>query len=159
MMATVFRVRPRVSVMIMMNRDSTTLHQPPTVLIASDNVVMSRTMADRLRRAGHRVRSAHSPTDVLMSMNLEMPDLVVLHPGPKFSGPILYQRIRSDERTRHVPVLLVAAPSVRERFTPDPAPELFASKPVKIDVLASRVQGLLGILPGGCDGGLRLQVA
>lgn len=144
---------------VMMNRATNAQPSLPSVLIASDDPVARNILAQHLKAAGNQVRCADSPSGVLMAMHLEMPDLVVLHPGPKFSGPILYRRLRTHPTSRDVPVLLVARPAALDHFVIRPEPRLFASKPVRLDRLASRVQRLMQILPLARGGELVLQAA
>jgi DNA-binding response OmpR family regulator len=141
-------------VAVMMNCATNRLARLPSVLIATDDPVARDVLAQCLEAAGNQVRCAGSPEGVLMKMHLEMPDLVVLHPGPRFSGPILYQRLRTHPNSRGVPVLLVARPAELERFVTKPEPALFASKPVRLDLLASRVQRLMQIVPPAAKGNL-----
>jgi DNA-binding response OmpR family regulator len=143
----------------MINFDTNTPPRVPSVLIASDDPVARSVLAQRLRAAGNQVRCADSPEDVLMAMQAQMPDLVVLQPGPKFSGPVIYQRLRTHPKSRDVSVLLVARPAALEHFVTKPEPGLFASKPVRLDRLASRVQGLMQTLPLARGGELPLHAA
>jgi DNA-binding response OmpR family regulator len=156
-MAALGLAPPRVTVM--MNFATTAQPRLPLVLVASDDPVARNILAQHLKAAGNRVRCADSPAGVLMAMHLQMPDLVVLHPGPRFSGPILYRRLRTHPTSRDVPVLLVAQPAALDHFVTRPEPGLFASKPVRLDLLASRVQRLLQILPLARGGELALQAA
>jgi CheY-like chemotaxis protein len=142
-----------VRVMAMMNFPTTPPRRVPSVLIASDDPVARTILSRQLKAAGNQVRCADSPVGALMAMRLEIPDLVVLQPGPKFSGPILYQRLRSHPETRDVPVVLVTAPAALEQFVTKPEPALFVGKPVQVEALAARVQRLMQVLPlaRGCE--------
>ena len=133
----------------MMNYATKPLPRAKSVLVASDDPVALTLLTERLSTAGNSVRTADTPGGVLLAMHRDMPDLVLLQPGPRFSGAVLYERLRTHPATRVVPVLLVAPLSALDKFPIKPEAEHYAKQPIRLDALASRVQGLLQTATSG----------
>jgi DNA-binding response OmpR family regulator len=80
-------------------------------------------------------------------MHVELPDLVILNPGPEFFDGLLDRQLRADSLTKNVPVLIVASPVALENLETKPDPDLILAKPVMLDVLEARVDRLLRNVP------------
>jgi DNA-binding response OmpR family regulator len=80
------------------------------VLVVDDVKFISRMLADILRRAGHEVDVAGNGREAIEKASSGDPDLVVLDVSmPEIDGIEVTRRLRADERTRDVPVLIVTA--------------------------------------------------
>ena len=83
----------------------------------------------------------------LESIEQRLPDLLLLDIAmPRMDGLEVCRRLRQDEKTRRLPIILVsahAAPADRERGLAAGADD-YLSKPFNIVTLYQRVQALLG---------------
>lgn len=69
----------------------------------------TRMLADRLRVEGYSVHGAHNEDQALTALNLHLPSLILLDMAtPAMDGVALCRRLKSDEATRDVPVILLA---------------------------------------------------
>ncbi len=81
------------------------------VLVIEDEVDLATTVEYNLRAEGYQVRLAHTGRDGLASANAEpLPDLIVLDLMlPDLSGTEICRRLRDQERTRTIPVIMCTA--------------------------------------------------
>jgi two-component system phosphate regulon response regulator PhoB len=81
------------------------------VLVIEDEVDLATTLEYNLRQAGFQVRLAHSGRQGLAAATSEpIPDVIVLDLMlPDLSGTDLCRRLREQERTRDVPVIMCTA--------------------------------------------------
>jgi two-component system OmpR family response regulator len=119
-----------------------------SVLVAADDPLALKALSRQLDASGYRVRTAASSADVYLSINAEVPDLVVLDPGPTLASGDLYRRLRCGHQTRDLPILLVAAPTATERYASPPEASWFLAKPITLAALSVRVEALLRNLAG-----------
>ncbi len=80
------------------------------VLVVEDEPQIQELVAVNLEHAGHRVRRAASAEEADAAIRVALPDVVVLDwmlPGE--SGLSFARRLRSDARTRELPILMLTA--------------------------------------------------
>src|SRR5262245_46236729 len=96
---------------------------------------------------GYAVVAAHSGEEALAKVASERPDLVLLDIG--MAGPGGYQvwrRLRADERTRLLPVIMVTASEDQEkRKALEAGADDFVQKPLNQAELLARVRSLVRI--------------
>ncbi|RIY42236.1 phosphate regulon transcriptional regulator PhoB [Neopusillimonas maritima] len=81
-----------------------------TILVVEDEPAIQELIAVNLSFAGHKVLRAFDAEQAQTLIRAELPDLILLDwmlPGA--SGITLAKQLRSDERTRHVPVIMLTA--------------------------------------------------
>ncbi len=81
-----------------------------TILVVEDEPAIQELIAVNLSFAGHKVLRAVDVSQAETLINAELPDLILLDwmlPGA--SGLTLARKLRSDERTRMVPVIMLTA--------------------------------------------------
>ena len=81
-----------------------------TILVVEDEPAIAELIAVNLSFAGHKVLRAADAEQATILVKAELPDLVLLDwmlPGA--SGVQLAKKLRSEERTREVPVILLTA--------------------------------------------------
>ena len=117
--------------------------QGRSILVAADDPTTLAVLVSSLKTAGHKVRSANSAEGVVAAMHLELPDLLVLHPGGRLSGGSLYRRLLADGRTGATPILVVAHPTAVATFNSRPRADYFLAKPVKLSALNARLEALV----------------
>jgi CheY-like chemotaxis protein len=89
---------------------------PPRVLVADDEVEHAAIVAALLRRRGFDVLVVHSAGDVVDRVAAERPALVLLDVFmPAVDGISVASALRSDPRTRRVPIVLLSASAGDER--------------------------------------------
>ena len=118
----------------------------PAVLVVEDESAIAELIAINLRHAGFEVTLAENADQAQMAVDAVLPDLVLLDwmlPGA--SGVDFTRRLRSDERTRTVPIIMLTARSEE----PDKIAGLesgaddYLAKPFSVLELQARVKALL----------------
>ncbi|HJU49985.1 MAG TPA: phosphate regulon transcriptional regulator PhoB [Pseudogulbenkiania sp.] len=85
---------------------------PANILLVEDEPAIQELIAFNLTQAGHHVLRASTAEAALMLVKNALPDLVLLDwmlPGA--SGIDIAKRLRADERTRQVPIIMLTARS------------------------------------------------
>ncbi len=83
---------------------------PSRVLVVDDNASNRELLSRRLAREAHRVTAVRDGADALAAIAAESFDLVLLDlMMPAMSGFEVLCRLKSDERTRHIPVIMISA--------------------------------------------------
>jgi two-component system phosphate regulon response regulator PhoB len=81
-----------------------------TILVVEDEPAIQELIAVNLSFAGHQVLRAADAEQAQALIRAELPDLILLDwmlPGA--SGITLARALRSDDRTRHVPIIMLTA--------------------------------------------------
>lgn len=80
------------------------------ILVVEDERDIAALVAYQLTKAGFRVETAHSGDEALTAVDRQVPDLVVLDRMlPGLSGDEVLKRLRQDDTTRSVPVVMLTA--------------------------------------------------
>jgi DNA-binding response OmpR family regulator len=121
--------------------------EQPLVLCADDEDDIRRLVAFRLGRAGYTVLEAHDGEEALEIALRERPDLAVLDVMmPKMDGYELTRRLREEEATSKMPIILLTARAqdtdVDHGF--DVGADDYIRKPFSPQELSRRVQAILG---------------
>ncbi|WP_315982079.1 response regulator [Aliamphritea spongicola] len=84
--------------------------QKHQVMVVDDNHDDLRLLSQYLAELGLDVRVSVSAENALELIGQSLPDLIVLdYKMPEMDGISLCQRLKGDERTRHIPVMFVSA--------------------------------------------------
>lgn len=119
------------------------------ILIAEDDPDVAELLRLRLELKGHRVTLVHDGHAALAAVRQHAPDLVVLDwrmPGPT-NGTHVCAVLRDDERTRHLPVLMMSAYArspVQVQAVLAAGADDYLIKPFSAREFARRVEALLG---------------
>ena len=106
------------------------------ILIVDDSEDSRNMMAYHLGRKGYRVSKASDGEDGLEKAFGLLPYLVVLDLWlPKISGWEVVERLKSDERTKNIPVLVVTGHTSARALEC----EGVLTKPVALDQLAAKI--------------------
>jgi len=121
--------------------------EPPLVLAADDDEDLLGLVSFRLERAGYTVLLARDGAEALEIALRERPDLALLDVMmPKLDGFELTRRLREEEATSRMPIILLTARSqdadVQQGF--DAGADDYIRKPFSPDELRARVQAILG---------------
>jgi two-component system, OmpR family, response regulator MtrA len=117
------------------------------VLVADDEEDIVGLVTTIIERSGHEVISVRDGAQALAALRRRRPDLVVLDISmPEIDGLEVLRRIRADEETSELPVLLLSAQAqeadVRQGFATGAS--AYVKKPFSPRELAQRVDELLG---------------
>jgi DNA-binding response OmpR family regulator len=119
----------------------------PLVLAADDDEDILGLVSFRLERSGYAVINAHDGEEALAMALKELPDLAVLDVMmPKLDGFEVTRRLRAEDATRRMPIILLTARAqdadVQRGF--EAGADDYIRKPFSPDELRARVQAILG---------------
>jgi DNA-binding response OmpR family regulator len=119
----------------------------PLVLVADDDPDILSLVTLRLERSGYDVVSAGDGEQALETARTQTPDLALLDVMmPKLDGYEVTARLRQEEATRHLPVILLTA-RVQESDIArgvEAGADDYVKKPFSTHELRDRVQAVLG---------------
>ncbi len=117
------------------------------ILIVEDERNIALSLEFLMKQAGHSVRSVGDGQDALDAIDELLPDLILLDVNlPTLDGYSVCARLRAEERTRHVRVLMLTARGreiEREKGMAAGAND-YLTKPFSTRELVQRVESLLG---------------
>lgn len=125
-----------------------------TILAVDDEPEVLRVMQGLLEGRKYRVVTARSGREALAKVRETMPDLVVLDGMlPEVHGFEICRQLKTSERFRHIPVILVSGVHTGWRFAADVKEKYgadeFIEKPFESADLLRRVEALLNRTPSG----------
>ena len=117
-----------------------------TVLVVEDEAQIQELVAVNLEHVGHRVLRAGSAEEAERAIRDELPDVVVLDwmlPGE--SGLAFARRLRADERTRELPILMLTARAMEQDKLSglEAGADDYLTKPFSPKELAARIKAVL----------------
>jgi len=122
-----------------------TVH-PAKILVADDDRTTLTTLALALERRGYQVVQVQESRDVLPTLEKERPDLLMLDIlMPKLDGLQVLRKVKTDERWRDLPVLMISvlAPEEATVSALGLGASDFIAKPFRTEELAARVEAQL----------------
>jgi DNA-binding response OmpR family regulator len=130
-----------------MNDAQAVPREQPVVLAADDDEDILALVAFRLERSGYTVIQARDGQEAFELARSEKPDLAVLDVMmPKLDGFELTRRLRAEEATSRMPIILLTARAqdtdVAQGF--DAGADDYLRKPFSPQELRTRVQAILG---------------
>ncbi|HHT9116417.1 MAG TPA: response regulator [Candidatus Wunengus californicus] len=115
------------------------------ILLIDDELELAFVTKTRLESAGYEVCTAATAEEALVYLQKNMPDLILLDLLlPKMQGEEFCTFLKSDNRLKHLPVILFTASAID---IPKVAGEIYADgylmKPCEPDVLLSTIKKTL----------------
>ncbi len=121
------------------------MKEHPRILIIDDDEAILEALNTVLTDEGYRTEvSTKNGEYVERSLQRELPDLMILdillsgHDGRE-----ICKKLKSDERTRHIPVILMSAHIKGEATAVEAGADAFLAKPFDIDELLKKVAQFL----------------
>ncbi len=118
---------------------------PASILVVEDELAIQELIAMNLEHAGHSVLRARDAEQAAGMVRSVLPDVVLLDwmlPGQ--SGPAFARRLREDERTRSVPIIMLTARgSEDDRTGLDGGADDYLAKPFSPRELVARIKAVL----------------
>src|SRR5664279_1236844 len=117
-----------------------------TILVVEDEPSIQELIAASLRHAGHRVLCADSAEQAAHRVNEALPDVVLLDwMLPGMSGIQYARRLRSVERTRELPIIMLTARSEEHDKIAglDAGADDYLAKPFSPRELLARIKAVL----------------
>ena len=121
------------------------------ILIVDDEADIATYLATILKANGYVPIVAPDPQTALSTVHEIHPDLISLDiMMPKESGIVMYQRLKNDQDTEDIPVIIVSGVEQEGRldfrsYIPDesiPEPECFMEKPINVDEYIQTIRQL-----------------
>ena len=119
---------------------------PKRVLIVEDNKADVRLLKDILERRGYETLQTGDGLEAIKLALEHLPDLILMDIQlPEISGFEVTQRLRGDNRSRHIPIVAVTAFAMgwHERETLDSGCDAYIAKPISILGFLSTVESFL----------------
>jgi putative two-component system response regulator len=116
------------------------------IMVVDDEMRNTRLLQAQLSSEGHQIIIATSGEEALEHLKTTLPDLILLDVMmPGMSGYEVATRLKLDERTRNIPIIMVTALDDRESrlIALEAGAEEFLNKPVDRSELLVRVRNLL----------------
>jgi len=117
-----------------------------TILVVEDEPQVQELVAVNLEHAGHRVRRAATAGEAETSIREELPDVLILDwMLPDESGLSLTRRLRENERTRGLPILMLTARAMEQDKISglEAGADDYLTKPFSPKELAARIKAVL----------------
>jgi len=119
---------------------------PATILVVEDEPAILELIAVNLNFAGYRVLRAVDGSQAQSVINAELPDLILLDwmlPGA--SGLSVARKLRSDARTRPVPIIMLTAKGAEEDKVQglEAGADDYITKPFSPKELLARIKAVL----------------
>jgi DNA-binding response OmpR family regulator len=128
------------------------VEETQTILAVDDDPSVLRMMEMLLQSKRYRVLTARAGREALAKVRESMPDLVILDGMlPEVHGFEICRQLKTSERFRHIPVVMVSAVHTGWRFAADVkqtyGADDYVEKPFEAADLLRRVEGLLSRAP------------
>jgi DNA-binding response OmpR family regulator len=115
------------------------------ILVIEDNHAILDVITLILQSEAYKVSGLSKSANFMDHIDTFSPDLLILDIMlPDADGRVLLQELRLNERTRHIPVLMISARYTKENLqNVEFKPDAFVAKPFDIDDLLDQIEGLL----------------
>jgi signal transduction histidine kinase len=117
-----------------------------TILIVDDEASNRGLFQAQLQQDGYAIMAAVNGEDALRQVDRQLPDLILLDAMmPGLNGFQVAERLKGEERTRHIPIIMITALDDQESRMQalSKGAEEFLTKPVRHSELLARVRNLL----------------
>ncbi len=119
-----------------------------TVLVVDDSITVRRVTQRFLSRNGYNVMLAKDGLDALEQLQAALPDVVLTDiEMPRMDGFDLTRNIRADERTRHLPVIMITSriADKHRNYAEELGVDHYLGKPYSEDELLALIRRYAGV--------------
>ena len=119
---------------------------PAEILVVEDEPAIQELIAASCARNGHSVRRAESADEAYQALTHSLPDVILLDwMLPDGSGPAITRRLRSEGRTREVPIIMLTARAGDDDKVAglEAGADDYVTKPFSPRELEARIQAVL----------------
>lgn len=110
------------------------------ILLAEDDAAIVESIKMMLEDEGYHVSTTLTGEE-LSNLDVELPDLLILDIWMAgINGRDVCQRLKSQERTRHLPIIIVSANRDTRQIAQEAGADDFLLKPFDIDDLLDKVE-------------------
>lgn len=114
------------------------------ILIVDDDEAILEVLKLIAETADYNVQTATSGEEALIIVENNQPDLMILDMLlPGISGKQVCKKIKSDQKTKKIPIIMISANIKDEEFRKNPWAEEFLEKPVDMDKFLNVIAGQL----------------
>jgi diguanylate cyclase (GGDEF)-like protein len=116
------------------------------ILVVDDEHAITLLLSEVLKDAGYTVDSANDGFKAIAACKVRTPDVIILDLNmPLMGGMAVYQRLKKEEKTRHIPIIFLGAKDepVPDIVGDEPGNEDIIFKPVQPTELLNRVKSIL----------------
>ena len=127
-------------------------HIRPVVMVVDDSLTVRKITGKHLTKHGMEVLTAKDGIDAWEQLRDRVPDIMLVDiEMPRMDGYELTSRIRSDERLRHIPIIMITsrAGAKHKQRALDIGVDDYMSKPYQEDELFRNIDKLLSMARGG----------
>ncbi|MGY1488124.1 Hpt domain-containing protein [Methylobacillus pratensis] len=118
----------------------------PVALLVDDSLTMRKVLGRFLEREGYEVVTAKDGMEAIQAMQQSLPAVILTDiEMPRMDGFELARNVRDDERTHHIPLVIVSSRTAEKHQTlaKSLGVDAFFGKPVQEDELAATLRRLL----------------
>jgi two-component system phosphate regulon response regulator PhoB len=122
------------------------MSQDTKILVVEDETAIREMLSFTLERAGFRVTEAGDTREATEKLNTDLPDLILLDwMLPGISGVEFARRLRGEERTRDLPVIMLTARGEEESKLRgfEVGVDDYVTKPFSTHELVARIRAVL----------------
>ncbi|HEX7606240.1 MAG TPA: phosphate regulon transcriptional regulator PhoB [Usitatibacter sp.] len=119
---------------------------PASILVVEDEPAIQELISVTLARNGHRVTRTANAAEAYKAVSEALPDVILLDwMLPDGSGLAIARRLRSDARTREVPIIMLTARAADDDKVAglDSGADDYVTKPFSPRELEARIQAVL----------------
>ncbi len=122
--------------------------QPFCILLVEDDHDVAFGASLRLRSAGYQTLIAHDGREGVDVARKELPAAIVLDVRmPRMNGLVALGKLQQDERTKHIPIVMLSASIVDQQAALDAGARYFLTKPYQPATLLTAVERVISENP------------
>src|SRR6185436_2321149 len=122
------------------------VRERPIIMVVDDSLTVRKVTSKHLQKRGLETLTAKDGQDAVEQLRDHMPDLMLVDiEMPRMDGYELTQRVRGDERLKHVPIIMITsrAGSKHRQKAFELGVDMYMSKPYQEDELFKNIEALL----------------
>ena len=122
------------------------VHERPVIMVVDDSLTVRKVTGKHLQKRGMEILTAKDGVDAVEQLRDRVPDLMLVDiEMPRMDGYELTQRVRSEERLKHVPIIMITsrAGAKHRQKAFELGVDMYMSKPYQEEELFKNIDSLL----------------